>query len=603
MSVDSAFKTELVKDATIADITPDLTYAVVSGASSTTYQQFTASSNSNSSLNWSVQLPSESIVMGRDVLLNTTMTLTINCGSVAVAGNQVPVGAPAFTYGVNNSTYTTAGAVVTPVYPTAFSPFPFSQLIGTASAQINNTTVAVNLPDVLPQFLALNDRSFLTEFNATTPSLPDSDYGTYSDAAGAGNNPLSSYNNAEFVNGVQPRGTYPVVIGVAHQIYGGAIDDSLISTDVRDTWVITLAITVTEPIFISPFSWSDPTRSAMGMVGINNFTLTLNMTPPGALVGGVPQTRCFGSASPYITSITPGVGANGTMFGSPKLLLKFLSTQPSDRIETRNVVPYTDFPRYITPSSNAGTIASGASLQITTQNIQINQMPSKFIIAVRLPQSLQTIKNPSTFLTITNISINLNNASGLLSSTTPQNLWKISRRNGSNQTWQQFSGFAQQVGTYGIGGQKGVKSIPTGGSVLVLDPALDLSLPETLSNGSLGQYNFQAQITVQNQYGYAITPEVVVVCVNDGIMVTNQGTSTCYTGILTRQMVMDAKEMAPIPTTEESRMVGGKMGDMSLVRHAYSRLPDLQKFISKHLEKLTPTQRSGMKHHLSSILK
>jgi hypothetical protein len=332
------------------------------------------------------------------------------------------------------------------------------------------------------------------------------------------------------------------------------------------------------------------------------------MTPPsGTVVGGAPQTRCFGSSSNYISSITAGSPNGGSMFTSPKLLLKFLSTQPSDMIESRNVVPYTDFPRYITPSSNALAINPLQPSTLTTMNIQLNQIPSKFIISVRLPQSAQTIKNPSTFLAIKSISINLNNASGLLSSTTTQNLWKISRRNGSNQTWQQFSGFAQKIGTYGIGGQEGISSIPTGGSVLVLDPALDLSLPETLSNGSLGSYNFQATITVQNQYGYAVTPEVVIVCVNDGIMVTNQGTSTTYTGILTRQMVMDAKQMPSIPMTEEYRMVGGKMGDMSLVRHAYNRMPEIQKFIAKHLDKLMPLApmipTRAVKHHLSAILK
>lgn len=590
MSVDSAFKTELIKDATIADITPDLTYAVVSGASSTTYQQFTASSNSNSSLNWSVQLPSESIVMGRDVLVNTTMTFTINCGSATVGSPfSVPFQANAFAYGVDS----------------ALSPFPFSQLISTASAQINNTTVAVNLPDVLPQFLALNDRSLLTEFNATAPSLPDGDYGTYLDGIGAVNNPLANYSVASHDHGLLPRGAYPVSIAVVHNITAGGQDTSLISTNALDTWVITLTVEVTEPIFISPFSWSDPTRSAMGLVGINNFTLTLNMNPPsGTVVGGAPQTRCFGSSSNYISSITAGSPNGGSMFTAPKLLLKFLSTQPSDMIESRNVVPYTDFPRYITPSSNALSVAPGATSTITTQNIQLNQIPSKFLISVRLPQSLQNIKNPSTFLAIKSISINLNNASGLLSSSTTQSLWKISRRNNSNQTWQQFSGFAQKTGTYGIGGQNGILSIPTGGSVLVLDPALDLSLPETLSNGSLGSYNFQATINIVNQYGYAITPEVVVVCVNDGIMVTNQGTSTTYTGILTRQMVMDAKQMPAIPMTEEYRMIGGKMGDMSLVRHAYNRMPELQKYIAKHLEKLTPILPArNVKHHLSAILK
>jgi len=591
MSIDSAFKTELVKDATIADITPDLTYAVVSGASSTTYQQFTASSNSNSSLTWSVQLPSESIVMGRDALISTQMTLTINCGSQTNAQYQVPIGQSAFKYGVNSS----------------FSPFPFSQLISTASAQINNTSVSVNLADVLPQLLALNDRDYLASWNATTPSLPDGDYGTYSDGTGTNNNPLGAYSNCGYVNKVLGRGAFPVSMAVQRFVGGVYTDTSLTSTAVTNTWIITLTINVVEPIFLSPFTWSDPTRSAMGLVGVNNFSLTLNMSPPTSnlnvantapnyLYNGVPQTRCFGSSSPYISSITAGSINGGSMFNSPQLLLKFLSTQPSDLIESRNVVPYTDIPRYITPASNAGLIASGASTSISTQNIQLNQIPSKFVICVRQPYANQTIANPSTFLTITGISINLNNASGLLSSSTSYDLFKISRRNGSNQTWQQFSGFAQAIGTYGVG-QNGTTAVPTGGSLLVLDPAIDLSLPETLSNGSLGSYNFQAVIQCKNQYGISIQPEVVIMCVNDGLLVTSQGVSTTYTGILTRQMVMEAKQQRSIPMTEEVRMVGGKFGDMSLVRHAYNRHRGTINTIGK-------VAQAVAKHHpLSHILK
>jgi hypothetical protein len=259
------------------------------------------------------------------------------------------------------------------------------------------------------------------------------------------------------------------------------------------------------------------------------------------------------------------------MFSSPQLLLRFLSTQPSDQIESKNVVPFTDIPRYITPASNAGPIASGATSTITTQNVQLNQIPSKFMIAVRNPYGSSSIAQPSTFLTITSVSINLNNASGLLSSATQYDLWKLSRKAGSNQSWLQFKGSANRAGLNYVAGY-GLSEIPTGGSLLVLDPAVSLSLPESLSNGSLGSYNFQAQITVKNQYGYAISPEVVIMCVNDGIMVTNQGTSTTYTGILTRQMVMDAKEMKAIPMTEEVRLVGGRFGDMGLVRHPQNRM-------------------------------
>ena len=113
--MDSSFRTTLVKDACIADITDDLTFAVESGAANNTYQAFPATSPSNSSLVFSVQLPSESIVMGRDVLLRSALTFRVNCGSAAVAAYQVPVGQPAFKYGVDS----------------ALAPFPFAALITT----------------------------------------------------------------------------------------------------------------------------------------------------------------------------------------------------------------------------------------------------------------------------------------------------------------------------------------------------------------------------------------------------------------------------------------------------------------------------------------
>jgi len=581
MSIDSAFRTELVKDATIADITSDLTYAVVSGASSTTYQAFTASSNSNSSLSFSIQLPSESIVMGRDILLETDLRITLR-----VTG--VPNTEVAFKYGIES----------------AFSPFPFSQLIGTASAQINNTSVSINLVDVLPQLLAMNDRAYLTEFSATTPSLPDGDYGTYADGVGASNNPLANYSYASYPNGLLPRGSFPVVQSVRRYNAAGVFqDDSLVSAGATNYWDIALSIHVSEPIFISPFTWSDPTRCAMGLVGVNNFTLTLNMNTPSNVSipsknagdPAVAQTRCFGSSSKYIAGIRAGTLTDSAMFVNTRLLVKFLSTQPSDIIEPRNVVPYTDYPRYITPASNSELIASGATTTITTQNVQINQMPSKFLICVRLPVAQQSINNPSTFLSIRSVSINLNNASGLLSSAQTVDLWRISKKNGSNQTWAQFSGVEQNI----VDATGVLSSIATGGSLLVLDPAINLSLPESLSNGSLGSYNFQANITVFNQYDYDIQPEVVIVCVNDGIMVTNQGTSTTYTGILTRQMTMEAKSMKAIPHTEEVRMTGGRMGDRALIRHAYTRGAP---YASKYIDKVMPHLPQA-KHRLADILK
>jgi hypothetical protein len=551
--MDSSFRTELVKDACIADITDDLTFAVESGAANCTYQAFPATSPSNSSLVFSVQLPSESIVMGRDVLMRSALTFRVNCGGAA---NQVPVGNIAFQYGVDSS----------------LAAFPFSALVTTASVQINNTNVSINLQDVLPQLMCLNSREHLSYYNGMTPSLPDGDYANFADALGATNNPVGAYANGGYDNRLTGRGGFPVTISVLHNITAGGQDASLISTNVLDTWVITVSAIVTEPLFLSPFIWGDPVKNAQGLVGVNNMAMTFNLD--GQL------KRIFSSASPYISTLEAGSLANPSLFTAvgfqqsivpapaiPTLLIKFLSTQASDIVKSKNVVPYTDFPRYITTSTTLCPpflgvlpLVSPTIVQQTSQNLQLNQMPSKILVCLRKPMGSQTCKDSSTFLTITGISVNLNNASGLLSSASQADLWRMSARNGSNQTWSQFSGLATKVGSYAALAN-GIQTVGTGGSLLILNPAFDLSLPDYIAPGSLGNYNLQLTLFCVNQYGVPVTPEIVIVCVNDGILTTQSGVSSTYTGILTKEMVLSSKSMAATSSAVEKRMVGGRMLD------------------------------------------
>jgi hypothetical protein len=541
---DSSFKTVKVIDATIGDITSDLVFAVQSGASSTTYQSFPCNSPSNSSVTFAVQIPSESIVSGRDVLLRAGITFTVNVGSVTDATKQVQIGDCAFSYGIDS----------------ALAPFPLSSLMTTVNCQINNTSVSSNLQDILPQILQMNDRAHLAYYNGMCPSLPDGDYGIFSQAVGANNNPMGSYVNDGYSNKLQGRGAFPVVLDVYRYALGVFADKSLISLAVTDTWKIVVSTVVTEPLFLSPFTWGNPERNAQGMVGINNMAFTFNLDAS--------LKRVFSSATPYVTSVVAGSLVNTLLFGAetPTLLFKFLSTQPSDLIASKNVLPFTDYPRYLT-TANAPILSLATSAPIYTQSLQLNQMPSKIVLIARKPIGSQSCNDPSTFLTIKSVSINLNNASGLLSSASAQDLWRMSARNGSNQTWAQFSGVATGISANYVAPSNGILTVATGGSMLVLDPALDLSLPDYITNGSLGNYNLQVQVVLLNQYGETITPEIVIMCVNDGIMTTVQGVSSTFTGIITKQMCLDAKAMKGIPSVEESRMVGGKMANMSAIRH------------------------------------
>jgi len=561
----SDFKTILCRDSTIGDITSDLDFAVKSGASQTTYQPFPSTSASNSALIWNVQVPSENVVIGRDVLVNTALVIELS-----IAG--VPLGDSAFSYGLTDS----------------FQAFPLNALFTTATAQINNTTVSINTKDVLPSLLRMNNSRELYRYNSMTPCLPDQAYGAYADAVNTSNNPLASFNTASYDLDQVPRGAFPVMINVKHYDNAGALlDTSLVSLGNGDTWKIGVATIVTEPIFLSPFIWANPEYNSQGLLGINNMAFTFNIDATAS--------RVWSSANPYITGIVLGspnaytqqsafqlpptpagqVTLLSNSLGVPSLLFRFLSTQPSDLIQTKNVVPYMDFPRYLTSSANnpVFTAVGQQGVRVSSSNLQINQIPDYFIITARVPMAQQTYKNTMSQFVIQNISINLNNQSGLLSSASQYDLWRTSTKNGSSQSWAEFSG-QQNSFTNNIS-----NTIATTGSVLVLSPPYDLSLPNYISSGSLGNYNFQFSVTLANQFpasllaqfANAIPIEICVVCVNSGIFSTQQGVSAVYTGILTKEMVLSAVnggQASAMTSIETQRMIGGNMlnGALTAVR-------------------------------------
>jgi hypothetical protein len=533
------FKTVLVKDSIIGDITSDMDYAVQSGASQTTYQPFPATSASNSALIFNVQVPSENVVLGRDILISTGITFTLTA-------TGVPATDPAIDLGNTDS----------------LQAFPFNSLLNTATAQINNTTVSINTQDVLPSILRMNNSRELYRYNSMTPSLPDQAYAQYADAVGTNNNPLASYSTASYDLDQVPRGAFPVdVVSVVHTITAGGTDNSLISTDPDDTFVIVLQTYVAEPLFLSPFIWGNPEFNSQGLLGINNISFTFNIDATAK--------RLFCSSNNYITSISLGTSGNNNAFTSsgtigvrpvptnPAILMRFLSTQPSDLIQTKNIVPYIDYPRYLTVSGNNPAMLSGATTTLTSSNLQINQIPDLFLITVRKPMSSQTYTDSMSQFIINNISINLNNQSGLLSSASQYDLWRMSSRNGSAQSFVEFGGQALANSANGQG-----TIVYTTGSVLVINPAYDLSLPDYITCGSLGNYNFQFSVGVTNQFGSTIQPEICVVCVNSGIFTTQQGVSAVYTGILTKEMVLATKasrQVGAFTSQEVSRMIGGKM--------------------------------------------
>jgi hypothetical protein len=550
----SDFKTVLIEDARIADITSEEVFGVQSGPAQSTYQQFQAVSASNSAITFNLQIPSENILVDRHVLLQSTLSFTITAGNVQPS-EQV------FQYGLTDS----------------LQAFPLQSLFTTAQSTINNVSVSTNYQDVLPMLMRMNDKEMLSRFNSLTPSNPDTAYGVYKDAVLANNNPLASFSNNGYDDAYMPRGAYPVSVVIERYVNGVYTDASPISTSATtNTWKIFITGQFTEPFLaLSPYINSQPACQA-GLVGINSLSMTLNIdstckrlfSTANTFITGVGSNAVIGS---YINNITLGIQGSNTLtdqqigFVNTRLLFNFLSLQPEQyaKIATKNVVPYLDYPRYLTVSTNNIALAPSASTTLTSQSIQLNQIPDLILISARVPMSNQTWRNASGFLTINGIQVNFNNQSGLLATATQQDLYNISYRNGSAQSFYEFRGVSQNNDN----ASGGVDVVPTTGSLLVLNPVNDFSLPSYLSASSLGQYQFQFNLSITNQLPYGVTPEICIITVNSGVFATQMGTSQIYTGILTKEAVLRTKESNPVPalaSDEYKRLVGGKMGNMGM---------------------------------------
>ena len=314
-------------------------------------------------------------------------------------------------------------------------------------------------------------------------------------------------------------------------------------------------------MFLSPFANSENDKA--GFLGINNMVLNINIDNS--------CRRLWSSATGYITNIQL------TSFTNSKILMNFLSLQSEQygKISARNILPYLDMPRFLWQVGTLQPLPAGQLITPTTQgtrvsfnNIQLNQIPDLMIICCRQTMATQNWNNSSHFFSINNISINFNNQSGILSSANSTQLYLLSQKNGSSQTYVEWNG--QATASNSATG-KGVYA-PTMGSLLILNPSVDFGLQSFYSASSGGQYNFQMDMNVTNQSSEALQAEICLVCVNSGMFITENGTSTTQTGILTKEAVLDAKSKpATVDTNMYHRLVGGALHRLRQLPHLYNK--------------------------------
>jgi hypothetical protein len=623
----------------------NIKYAVIKGGQNVTPSQFKARSTSNNQLVFNIQVPSEQTLIDRRVLLQTDLTLIVQSRQAQWTYPVSPAG-PAVVIPVAVSAV--PGCALGSV--SGLAPYPLHNMMTVASATINNNTVSINMKDVLPAIIRMLDKKELGAYNGMSATATDS-FQNYSDQF-YGVSPSTGCLNMGLDTDMVGRGSVILKAYSKSAVVAGVCTETF-------TWHLS------EALMLSPFIYSNPKSNGQAFYGIQNMNIVLNIGSDlsrvfrgcgqpqnigaySTVLGGYPivATDPFPSQAgiiptgstttqggggpdgvtlPWIVSVAPGNGGeNNSMFANTYLLFTFLTAHPSDLFPARNIVPYYELPRYITSQpvaapltiTNAWTIGtignsyvsnldtlSGGTI-FTSQTLQLNQIPDKLIVYIR--KQGQSWSDSDSYLPITGISINFNNNSGLLSASRTEDLYRMAKDNGSNQSWNEWVGYQQTLvklsdnGTF-IPAQNGVYTgtnqdiasryeetffYPTAtvGGCLVLEFGKDIQLIEDFfAPGSLGNFNIQVQLRYQNNNQSLMkdsTIEMVMITMNSGVFVCERGTSSTYTGILTRADVLEASEQDAYTRSDVQRLVGG--GFLDMLKSGVSKLAPLAKMIAPH---------------------
>lgn len=515
------FTTSLIKDSRLM-VSDKINYGVVKGGETITHQRQPAVADSNTSLVYNVQVPSLQTVIDRRILLGADFILKIT----GVPPNTTPL----VQLGSTDS----------------LAPFPLQQMFSTMTTTLNSSSISTNIPDVLPALLKLHDRRALQKYNSMCPNMPDNYYSYAGLDASTNNSPLATYSNSGYDNSFQPNGGWrPVSWGTDALASNGTAPPTGDGTATR-TWYVKFH--TDEPLlFLSPFTYTTESNT-QGIYGIQNMNFQFQF-------GNIQRVWRSSATFDKTISLQAVSGAY--------LDFVFINAHPSDLLPSKNVVPYIEYPRYIT--SLGASVASEATQTFSSQSLSLNVVPDKLVIFVRSRDDATSGRCvPDRFLSIKNVAINFNNSSGILSTCPQTGLFQISAENGLAVSWQEFQGYAS-----GAPLTAGVPTrVPLCGAPVVLTMGKDVQLVQDyISAGAIGNFNLQVQVQAYNQGAEtASNLELVIIAINSGIVVVEQGVSSVFTGILTKEDVLKASDQGAegynvVGWSQNMRMTGSGLLD------------------------------------------
>ena len=495
-------------------------YAVNQGALSLTNAPFRAISQSASQHTYNVNVPSVNTFVDRGI--DWTSTFFIKA-KLKFDGGHAP--------GANDNLLTIG-------LDTALPAFPLHSLCNTVTCTINDATTTLNVNDVIYEMLRLTDYK-KNRNQRTCPTMLDK-YGNYNDSVGNINHTLSGYQDATDYDNV-PNGAHFQVDYVDNSgvpLLPGHFPPKGNGSDLD--YDVNLRVTSTEKIMLSPFIFSDVHENDTGLFGVQNMNFVMNIGT-GSRILRTNRANCTMTCELFTPS------GKSSAFQNSQLDVQFLTPSLSVPLPQRSIVPYWEFPRYIS-SHDLPTFAPNELTEVISNTIVLPCIPDLFLIYAK-PRVSDLTTNDADFYF--HISIQFDNFAGVLSSHSTEQLYSMSFQNGLETDYNSWRGQAKT--------KEGHTQLV--GGFLVLKPSKDITLQEGQAPGLLGQYSFQANCRVRNTHTTETYThlDLFIVAVNSGFFETQNGSSRILKSILSEADVLGAKQ-GGTTTGNIQRMVGSGLG-------------------------------------------
>lgn len=426
----------------------DIKIVVKEGAMTTNYTPLPAGSYSNSGITWNLNNIGAKIARDPRLAMAITVVSTLNVTNPTGADIQL----------INGDNFGKKIWAINRNFST--------------NHQINGATETLNTYDIIDYISRKNIMSEdLNFWENTQPDL----ISNYAAATGSNLNPLQSYSSTFQGDGIfKPRSLNYTVTSTV----GGVTTNNSSRVPAGGSATIVITSTHYEPL-ISPFC-NISSRNSRGLYGITGEIITVTLQPnlfDNTYAFTVPVGLTVNSAVSDWTTVKP-------------ILYTILLTPYKDMQDELPHESVYEYNKFKVDTSDIIAVNAGVSISSVSSVVsQYDVIPVDIGVYIRTRNNYRFYNVPDKYLNYVNATFTMNNGNPQLAGATPDQVYDISYRNSLRMP---RACWKQSVLNYSLTLPPANAAPLYGcGSVVVLDPSLDLNLQRGLMVGSQGKFTFQ----------------------------------------------------------------------------------------------------------------